>query len=124
MPAVRQRRSYRHAHGDAADPHAERLQQFGQIDGGRFTFDVRVGGENHFPHLVAAHSLQQTFYMQVVWPYPFERRQRAHEHVIGALEIPCLLDRRHVVRIFDHADQLPVSSGIGAIETGIAGGDV
>ncbi len=38
----------RHAHRDPRDLDAERLQQTGQVDGGRLAFDVRVGREDDF----------------------------------------------------------------------------
>ena len=52
---------------------------------------------------------EQPLDLQVVGPDALQRRQRAHQHVIDALELARLLDRRHVLRLLDDADDPAVA---------------
>ena len=56
-----------------------------------------------------ADAREQALDLQVVRADALQRRQRAHQHVIHALELARLLDRRHVLRLFDDADDLVVA---------------
>src|SRR5688500_12103326 len=91
----------RHAHRDARDAHAQRLEQPRKIQRGRLAFDVRIGGQNDLFDLSLAHSGEQALDFQLVGTDPLQRRQRAHQHVIDALEVARLLDGRDVLWLFD-----------------------
>src|SRR5262249_19405171 len=57
-------------------------------------------------------------------PDPLQRRERTHQHVIDAPEFARLLDRRHVLRLLDYADDVTVARVAAAERTGIDVGDV
>src|SRR5207253_520205 len=57
--------------------------------------------------------------LEVVRPDALQRRQRAHEHVIRTLEVARFLDRRHVLRLLDDADDGRVAAVAGAEGAGI-----
>src|SRR6185503_7428423 len=66
----------------------------------------------------------QSLDLQVVWADTVQRRQRAHQHVIQAAELACLLDDGHVLRLLDDADHFLVARCAGAEGARIGVGDV
>ena len=56
-----------------------------------------------------ADARQQALDLQVVRTDALQRRQRAHQHVIHALELARLLDRRDVLRLLDDADDVVIA---------------
>ena len=52
-----------------------------------------------------ADAREQALDLQLVGADALQRRQRAHQHVIHALEVARLLDGRDILRLLDDADQ-------------------
>src|SRR5262249_5883881 len=62
--------------------------------------------------------------LEIIRPDALQRRQRPHEHVIHASELTCLLNRSHVLRLLDDADDAVIAIGGAAERAGIGVCDV
>ena len=100
--------------GDAAD---DRLQPLGQVHRGRLPFQRRVGGEDHLLErravtrgLVGA--LQQLADAQPLGADAVDRRDRAVEDVVEALELGRALEREDVERLFHDAQPALVPAAV------------
>src|SRR5262245_56093251 len=113
----------RHAHGDARHLDPERLEQSRQVDGGRLAVNIRIGREDDFAG-AGADALQQALDLEIVWSDSLQRRERAHQDVVDALELAGLLDRGDVLRLLDDADYVVVAIVAAAEGTRIRVGDV
>jgi hypothetical protein len=111
------------AHRDAGYPDAKRLEQPRQVDGGGFALDIRVRRQDHLGHAVPD-ARQQALDLQLVRPDALQRRQRAHQHVIHALEVARLLDSRDIRGLFDDADDVMIPVHVAAERAGVDVGDV
>src|SRR4051794_40412982 len=69
--------------GEAADPHAHRLDQRGEVGGGRLALEVRVGGEDDLLDDVVGEPVQQLADAQVVRADAVDGADRAPEHVVA-----------------------------------------
>ena len=67
---------------------------------------------------------EQALDLQLVGPDALQRRQRAHQHVIHALEVARLLDGGHVLRFFDDADEVVIARVRAAVHARIDVGRV
>src|SRR5262245_49832027 len=110
--------------GDASDAHAERPQQLGEIDRGGLALHARVRGEDHLVHRLRLEPGEQLAHLDVLRPDPVQRRERAEQHVVAALELTRALEGEEIVRLLDHAETPGVSRGIPADAAGILLGDV
>ena len=70
------------------------------------------------------HALEQLGDVQVLGIDPVDRRQRAAEHVVAAVELAGALDRDHVARLLDHADHGGLAALVLADPAGGLGGEV
>src|SRR5437899_8373141 len=117
-------RAHRDADTDARNADAQRLQQLREVHGGGFAFGRGVGGDDDLLHRAIFQPLDQALDLQLLGPYPLQRRQRAAQHVIQPAVVPGLLYSQDVVGLFHHADGLAVARGVGAIQTRIGVADV
>ena len=62
--------------------------------------------------------------VQVLGIHPVDRRQRAAEHVVAAVELARALDRDHVAGLLDHADRGGLTALVLADAAGGLGGQV
>src|SRR5881398_2759374 len=86
---------------DLRDPNAQRTQQSGEVDGGRLTFDVRVGGQDHLCRLLALQASEQFADLQIVRTDAFNRRERAVQDVVEALVAASALEGQDIERLLD-----------------------
>ena len=92
--------------------------------GGRLTLDVRVCSQDDLTDLRGAHPLHQRRDRELFSLSAFSWVQRAHEHVIDALEGSGALDRFDMSRLFHHADERDVTLRIGTDRARVALRDV
>src|SRR5579859_486677 len=102
----------------------ERLAQPGQVRRGGLALEVRVGGQNQLHHAPVCEPGHQLGDPQVLGPDAVHRADRPAEHVIPAAELADLLDRRHVLRLFYHADHRQVPPRVQADPALVVLGDV
>ena len=98
---------------DARDAHARRLDQSREVQRRRFTFDRRIGGDDHFLY-VGVQSREQLLQLELIGTDAVQRRQRSMENVIAAAELARPLDGEQIGHRLDDAEQLRVALGIGA----------
>src|SRR5438093_3088619 len=94
--------------------HAKRTKLLGQIERGRFAFDVRIGRDDDLANAPALNAPQQAADVDILRPDSLERRERTEEHVKHASEVARLLDRRDVEGLLDHTDDRRIATRIAA----------
>ena len=106
------------AHGDAVGkarhPHAEGLQQSGDVQRRGLALGVGVGGHDNLADAALCHPIQQGLDLKIVRPHVVHGGQHAVEHVVMAVELPAALDSQHVTGVGHHADDRLVPLGVGA----------
>ena len=70
------------------------------------------------------HPAEQLGDVEVLGVDAVDRRQRAAEHVVAAVELARALDRDHVARLLDHADRGGLAALVLADAAGGLGGEV
>ena len=83
------------------------LSRLRQVDRRGFAFDRGVGGHDHFLDLALPDALHQALDLELLRPDAAQRRERAVQHVIAAVELARGLDAHDVVRLLHHADHCP-----------------
>src|SRR6185436_7485897 len=96
------------------DGDAQWFEQRGDVHRGRVSLQVRVRREDDLLDAVALHTVEELLHAEVVRSNPIQRRDRAAEHVVPALDHAGLLDRRRVLRLLHDADHRRVSRGVPA----------
>ena len=117
-------RPHRHTHRDASDSHTQRLQQLRQVIRRRFAFGVGVGGKDDLFDFFDAQPLEQVLDLQLIWPDPAYRRQRAVQHVIQTSVLASLFHGHQVERFFDDQDHAMVALRACAVAARVDVGDV
>ena len=112
------------AHGDARHLYSQRLQQARQVDRRGFAFHRGIGGHDDFLNFALSDPLHQALDLQRFRPDAAQRRKRAVQHVVAALELARGFDAHDVVRLFHHADHLGIAVGVAAVTAQIALADV
>src|SRR5579859_5274426 len=102
----------------------ERLAQPGQVRRGRLALEVRVSGQDQLRHVPVGEPGHQLGDPQVLGPDAVHRADRPAEHVVPAAELADLLDRRHVLGLFYHADHRRVPPRVQADPALVVLGDV
>src|SRR5215467_14038757 len=103
---------------------AERLAEPGQVGRGCLAFEVRVSGQDQLGHLAVSKPGHQLGDPQIFRPDAIHRADRAAEHVIPAAVLADLLDCRHVLGLFNYADQRRVPAHVHADSALVVLGDV
>ena len=85
-----------------------------EVDRGRLAFDVRVGREDDLVGAARLDAAEQALDPQLVGPDALQRRERAHQHVVGAVVVAAPLDGQHVGRLLHDADHPAVARLVGA----------
>src|SRR5262249_32812017 len=85
----------------------------GDVEGGRFTLDVRVGRENHLANL-RRHTLDQPLGVDLVGADSLQRRECPPEDVVAAPVLARFLDRRDLAPLLYDAEKRRVALRIGA----------
>src|SRR5690348_4715994 len=89
------------AHGQAAGgpghPEPHRLDQPGQVGGGRLALEVGVGGQDQLGNRAVGQPGHQLGNTQVIRPDSVDRADRAAEDMVAAPELTDLLNRRDVL---------------------------
>ena len=100
-------------------------QRVGQVERGGLAGRGRVRGDHDLAHAVAVrHAAEQLGDVQVLGVDAVDRRQRAAQHVVAAVELVGALDRDHVARLLDHADHGRLAALVLADAAGRLGGEV
>ena len=99
------------------------LSSAGDVHRRGVPLQVRVGRQDDLRDAVARDPVQQLLHAKVVGPDALERRDRAAQDVVPALDHAGLLDRRLVLRLLDHADHRGVAAGVAADAAQLALGD-
>src|SRR5262245_4629922 len=112
----------RQAPSDPADDTDDRLEAFGQVHGGRLALERRVRGHDDLDQRCPlaggrVGALEQLADAESVRADPVDRRDRAVEHVIEALELARPLEGEHVQRLLDDTEARLVTSRITADRT-------
>src|SRR5205085_9945793 len=94
--------------------HFERTELLRDVERGRFSFDVRIRGDDHFAHAAAANALDQAGDVDVLRTDAAQRRERAEENVKDAFEVARLFDRGDVERFLDDADDGRIAPRVAA----------
>ena len=92
--------------------HAQRLQEPGQVDGRGLALDGRARGQDDLFHAARAHALEQALDLQLVRAHALQRRERAVQDVVAALEVARALDGQEVVRLLHDADDAVRPAGV------------
>src|SRR4051812_44465417 len=87
----------RQAAGQPAHGDAHRLDQPGQVGGGRLALQVRVGGQDQLGDRAVGEPVQQLAHPQVVRADAVDGADRPAQHVIATPELPGALDRDDVL---------------------------
>src|SRR5919202_417164 len=101
---------HRQPGGQPGDAQAHRFEQPREVGRGGLALEVRVGGEDDLGDLAGGEALHELLDAQVVGPHALDRADGAAEHVVAAAELARLLDRDHVLRLLDDADDRRVAA--------------
>src|SRR5579883_904733 len=111
-------------HTDSRYAHAERLEQFREIDGRGFAFGGGVRGDDDFLNCAALEALDERFDLELFGTASGKRRERAAENVVHAAVGARFFDSENVVRFLDDADAALIAIRADAVQTGVGIGDV
>jgi hypothetical protein len=109
---------------DARDAHAERLQQFREVDSGSFAFGGGVRRHDDFFDGAFFQALDERFDTELLGATSLQRRKRAAENVIHTAVGPGFFDRENVVGFFDDTDRSVIAGWADAVEARICVGEV
>src|SRR5258706_6996072 len=116
------------AHGQAAGrpghPQPYRLDEPGQVCGGRLTLEVGVGRQDQLGDRAVGQPLHQLRDPQVIGPDSVDRAYRAAEDMVTAPELADLLNRRDVLGLLDDADHREIAPRVPADAALVLLGDV
>ena len=104
----------RHAVREPRHLHVRVVQQFGDVMRGGLAVDRGVERQDHFLHLRLVRARDQRVDGQILRADAVERRQRAAEHVIAAVDRVRALQRPQIGDVGHHHDDRLVAPGIGA----------
>ena len=115
--------------GDAADAHADRREQPGQVGRGRLALQVGVGGENNFGDrgfggIGRREAAQEFLHLELFRPDAVHGAEMAVQDVVAAAEAAGALDGKDIQRLLDDADDAVIAAGVGADATGVGLGEV
>src|SRR6266567_2117276 len=116
--------AHRKSARDARDPHAERLEKLGQVDGRRLALDARIGRENDFLDPGSVEPRQKLAHPQILGADAVERGKRAKQDVVAPAELAGALEREEIVGLLDDAQDALVSLRVAADAAGILFRDV
>src|SRR5215210_3341152 len=97
--------------GDAGRARAQPLRD---VQRGRLAGRRGVGGEDDLAHLGALDARVELRDLEVARLDAVDRRERAAQHVVAPAVLVGALDRDHVARLLDDADQRRVAARVGA----------
>jgi len=113
------------ASGDAGDPSgAQFFDLLGEINRGGLALDRRIGGEDNLFDVPVFQPPQKTGDAQMLGANAVQRRKRAMQDVVDAVEVSGFFDSCDAGGLFNHAHLMLVSGGALAIDTRIRVGDV
>src|SRR5215469_14356535 len=116
------------AHGQAAGgpghPQPHRLDEPGQVRGGRLALEVGVGRQDQLGDRAVRQPLHKLGDPQVIWPDSVDRADRAAEDMVAAAELADLLNRRDVLGLLNDADHRGIASRVPADAALLLLGDV
>ena len=112
------------AYADAGNAHAQRLQQFRQVDRGGFALGGGVRRHDDFFDGALFQSFHERLDAKLFGAAALQRRKRAAENVVHATVSARFLDRENVVSFFDDADRFVIARRADAVEARIRVGDV
>jgi hypothetical protein len=99
----------RTAHGNP-----EWLEEPGDVEGGGFAFDCRIGREDHFLDLAGPASRLEAVDSEVVRPDTVKWRKMSQESVVEAVVFTCRFHRPGGGRFLDNQDDPMVATRVGA----------
>src|SRR5262249_5705807 len=114
----------RHAVGNAREAYTERAQPLGEVVGGRVALRVRIGREHDLLDAAAPHARLELGHAQLARADAVDRRERAAEHVVAAVEAAALLDRREIRGLLHHTHDRGVAALVAADGAGRLARDV
>ena len=116
------------AHGnadtDASNADTERLEEFGEVNGGGFAFSGGIGGDDDLVDGAALEALDEGLDVELLRAASLEWGEGTAKDVVHAVVGAGLLDGKDIVGLFDDADGAFVAGGAGAIEARVGIGDV
>ena len=109
--------------GDAGDARAERLDEASEVHRGRLALGGGVRGEDDLAHRAVAEADEERLDLELVGADAVERRDRAVEDVVAAVELVRALDREEIGRLLDDADRLVAPLRVGTDAARVALGE-
>src|SRR6195952_1066565 len=106
--------AYRQSTRQTRHAQVQGCQVSAEICGGRVTLDVGIGRQDHLGDGAVGEPRHQLTDAELLGTDALQRRDRTAEHVVATAELTRPLDRDHVLRLLDDADQRGVTSVVGA----------
>ena len=89
---------------DATDLDPRRLDQTGDIHGGRFTLDIRIGCDNQLLDIAALQTRDQRLQVDISRTDALHRRNNPMQDVVKPMVFADAFHRHHVAWAFNHAN--------------------
>lgn len=118
--------AHRQAFGQAGHPDGGIFELASEVHGGRFPFEVWVGGDNYFLDFWrwTFDPVDELFDGQLVGGHVFDGVQYSAEYVVDTMEFSGFFDCQYVRRSGHHAKSTLIPRLVGAQRAGICSRDV